>query len=200
MQRKKGVARSEDHQMETKGKRPGRIARPENPIPQAVPAETPIQIQPDEAAEQELAVGPSPPDVAIRRRTSLAPTISATCGGLTDFGGKTLVAAEESRAAMARWFDALSEVMAGLARLGIDTVTRTAIEMLAVKSLSDAIAVNGSFARASFDNWIGGSAKFSELGVKLAVESSRPFLAHLGESWGCTAHPGGSRSEERITP
>ena len=76
---------------------------------------------------------------------------------------------------MARGFDALSEEMAGLARCGIQTVTRTAIEMLAVKSFSDAIAVNVSFARASFDNWIRGSVKFSELGVKLAVESSRPI-------------------------
>jgi len=169
--------------METRGKRPGRIAPPpENPIPQAVPAETPIQIQPHEAAEPDLAVAPSRPEVAVRRRTSLVPTIRATRGELADFGGKALVAVEESRDAMARRFDALSDVMAGLARCGIDTVTRTAIEMLAVKSFSDAIAVNANFARASFDNWIDGSAKFSELGVKLAVESSRPFLAHLSES------------------
>jgi Phasin protein len=192
MQRKKGVARSEDHQMETKGKRSGRIAPPpENHIPQAVPAETPIQIPPHETAEPDPAVALTRLDVAVPHRTSLVPTISATGGGLADFGGKALVAVEESRAAMARGFDALSEEMAGLARCGIDTVTRTAIEMLAVKSFSDAIAVNASFARASFDNWIGGSAKFSELGVKLAVESSRPFLAHLGESWGFTAHAGG---------
>lgn len=178
--------------METKGKRSGRIAPPpENPIPQAVPAETPIQIQPHEAAEPDPAVAPRRLDVVLPHRTSLAPTISATGGGLADFSGKALVAVEESRAAMARGFDALSEEMAGLARSGIDTVTRTAIEMLAVKSFSDAIAVNASFARASFNNWIGGSAKFSELGVKLAVESSRPFLAHLGERWGFTAHPGG---------
>ena len=183
MQRKKGAARSEDHQMETKGKRSGRIAPPpENPIPQAVPAETPIQIQPHEAAKPEPAVAPSRLDVAVQRHTSLVPTIDATCGELADFSGKALVAVAESRAAMARGFDALSEEMAGLARCGIQTVTRTAIEMLAVKSFSDAIAVNVSFARASFDNWIRGSVKFSELGVKLAVESSRPFLAHLGDS------------------
>jgi hypothetical protein len=191
MQLKKGVARNKDHQMETKRTRSGRIAPPpENPILQAVPAETPIQIQPYEAAKPEPAVAPSRPDVAVQRHTSLAPTISGTGGGLADFGGKALVAVEESRAAMARGFDALSEGMAGLARCGIDTVTRTAIEMLAVKSFSDAIAVNASFARASFDSWIGGSAKFSELGVKLVLESSRPFLAHLGESWGVTAHRG----------
>jgi hypothetical protein len=191
MQRKRGVARSEDHEMETKRTRSRRIAPPpENPIPQAVPAETAIQVQPYKAAEPEPAVAPSRPDVAMQRGTSLVPTISATRGEVADFGWKALVAVEESRAAMARGFDALSEEMVGLARCGIDTVTRTAIEMLAVKTFFDAIAVNSSFARASFDNWIGGSAKFSELGVKLAVESSRPFLAHLGERRGFTAHPG----------
>ena len=179
--------------MGTKGKRSGRIAAPpENPIPQAVPSETPIQIQPQEAADPDLVMAPSrPDDVAVQRLPSLVPTTSAKRDRLAHFGGKALVAAEESRAAVARGFDALSEEMAALARSGIDTVTRTAIEMLAVKSFSDAVAVNASFARASFDNWMGGSAKFSELGVKLAVESSRPFLTHLSESWGFAAYPGG---------
>jgi len=167
--------------METKGKRSGRIAAPpENPILQAVPAETPIQIQPHEAAEPDPIVAPSPRDLVVQRVSSLAPAISARRGELVDFGSGTLAAMEESRVAMARGFDALSEEMAGLARCGINTIARTAIEMLAVKSFSDAIAVNASFARASFDNWIGGSARFSELGVKLAVESSRPFLTTPG--------------------
>jgi hypothetical protein len=177
--------------METKGKRPGRVAPPpENPVPQAAPAETPNHIPPGDARESDSAVTPSPRDLVVQGVSSLAPAISARCGELVDFGNGALVAVEESRAALACGFDALSEEMAALARSGIDTVTRTAIDMLAVKSFSDAIAVNASFARASLDNWIGGSAKFSELGVKLAVESSRPFLAHLGESWGFTAHRG----------
>ena len=178
--------------METKGKRSGRIAAPpENPILQAVPAETPIQIQPHEAAEPDPIVAPSPRDLVVQRVSSLAPAISARRGEFVDFGSGALAAMEESRVAVARGFDALGEELAELARCGIDTVTRTAIEMLAVKTFFDAVAVNSSFARASFDNWIGGSAKFSELGVKLAVESSRPFLAHLGERRGFTAHPGG---------
>jgi hypothetical protein len=169
--------------METKGKRSGSGALPsEKPVPQAAPGETPNQILPVDARESDPVVAPSPRDVVLQRVSSLAPAISARRGELVDFGGGALAAMEESRVAMARGFDALSEEMAGLTRCGIDTVTRTAIEMLAVKSFSDAIAVNASFARASFDNWIGGSAKFSELGVNLAVESSRPFFTRLGDS------------------
>jgi Phasin protein len=192
MQRNKGVACNEDHQMETKGKRSGRGAtRSEKPVPQAAPAETSSQIPPGDARESDPVVTPSPRDVVVQRVSSLAPAISARRGEFVDFGSGALAAMEESRVAVARGFDALGEELAELARCGIDTVTRTAIEMLAVKTFFDAIAVNSSFARASFDNWIGGSAKFSELGVKLAVESSRPFLAHLGERRGFTAHPGG---------
>jgi Phasin protein len=191
MQRNKGVAGNEDYQMETKGKRSGRGAAPsEKPVPQAAPAETPNHIPPRDASESGPVATPSPRDLVVRRVSSLAPAISARRGELTDFGSGALAAIEESRIAMARGFDALGEEMAELARCGIDTVARTAIEMLAVKTFSDAIAVNSSFARASFDNWLGGSAKFSELGVKLGVESWRPFLAHLG-SWGVTVHRGG---------
>jgi Phasin protein len=186
------VAWNEDRQMESKGKRSGRIALPpENPIPQAVPAETPNPIPSSDARESDPVVALSPRDVVVQRVSSLAPAISAGRGELVDFGSGALAAIEESRVAMARGFDALSEEMAGLARCGIDTATRTAIEMLAVKSFSDAIAVNTSFARASFDNWIGGSAKFSELGVKLAVEWSRPFFTRLGKSWSFAPPPGG---------
>jgi Phasin protein len=192
MQGNKGVARSKDYQMETKGKRSGRSAAPpENPVPKAAPAETPFHIRPHEATEPNPVVAPSRPDAVVQRVGSLVPAISATRGELADFGREALTAIDESRAAMARGFDALSEEITGLARGGIDTAVRTAIEMFAVRSFADAIAVNVSFARASFDNWIGVSAKFSELGVKLAVESSRPFLTRLGKSRSFAARSGG---------
>ena len=178
--------------METKGKRRGRSAASfENPVPQAVPAETPMQIQPREMAGPSPAMVPSQAEVVEQRIPSALPATSAPRGQPAGFGSGAFAAIDESRAAMARGFDALSEELAGLARCSIDTTARTAIEMLAVKTLSDAIAVNASFARTSFDNWLGGSAKFSELGVKLAVESSRPFFAHLAKSWSLAPRPGG---------
>src|SRR5277367_476728 len=101
--------------METKGKRSARIAAPpENPIPQTVPSETPIQIQPQAAADSDLVMAPSRSDVAVQRLPSLVLTTNATRGRPAYFGGNALVAAEESRAAGARGFDALSEEMAAL--------------------------------------------------------------------------------------
>jgi hypothetical protein len=60
---------------------------------------------------------------------------------------------------------------------GIDMAARTATQMLSVKTLSDVIAVNVGFACSSFDTLVSGSAKLSELGVRLAAEAAQPFLS-----------------------
>jgi Phasin protein len=182
--------------METRGKRTRRIAAPPEGLAvqrvvspseiAAVPpvaAETVIQAHPLETAEPNPSSAPPEQDVVVQRVSSPVPAINAPHGERTDFGSESFAAIEEFRAATTRGFDALSEELAGLARCGMDTAARTAIDMLAVKTLSDAIAVNSCFARASFDNWLESSAKLSELGMKLVVESTRPFLARLSKNW-----------------
>ncbi len=89
----------------------------------------------------------------------------------------------ESQTALARGLEAMSVEVTGLAISGIDAATRTATDMLGVKTLSDAIEVNAGFTRSSFDALVGGSAKLSELGMKLATEASQPILTQLGKSW-----------------
>jgi len=174
--------------METKGKRIARVAGPSEPpmMPTetpTTPTETPLQIPPDGAAETSALPPVLPTDTVMYRVSPAAPPPSAQRDELGNFGREAFAAVAESRTALARGFEALSAEWAGLARCGIDTAARTAIEMLAVKTVSDAIAVNAGFARSSFDNWIGSSAKFSELGVKLAADASRPFLERLGNGW-----------------
>ena len=97
-------------------------------------------------------------------------------------GRETLAMLAEWRAALSHGLDALGEEAAALARGSIEVTARTAVDMLAVRTWSDALAVNAGFARASFDNWLGGSARFSELGAKLAIESWHPLIARLGKS------------------
>ena len=80
----------------------------------------------------------------------------------------TAAALAQSQAALARGFEALSAEMAGLALSGMNVAARTATRLLAVKTLADAIEVNAGFTCSSFDTLVGGSAKLSELGVKLA--------------------------------
>ncbi len=124
----------------------------------------------------------------MRRSQPSAEAAAAAAKGsssddLADFGRETFAALVQSQTAVARGLGALTAEMTGLAISGIDVAARTATDMLGVKTLSDAMEVNTGFARSSFDTLVGGSAKLSELGVKLATEASQPLLTQLGRSW-----------------
>ena len=107
----------------------------------------------------------------------------ASSEDLADLGRDTFAALVQSQTAMARGLEALSAELAGLALSGIDATARTATDMLAVKTLSDAIEVNAAYTRSSFVALVGSSAKLSELGAKLAAEASQPILTQLGKGW-----------------
>lgn len=94
-----------------------------------------------------------------------------------------LAALAQSQAALAHGLEALSAEMAGLALSGMDAVTRMASKMLGIRTLSDAIEVNAGFTCSSFDALVGGSARLSELGMKLAAETSQPLFGQLGRGW-----------------
>lgn len=184
--------------METKGKRTVRVVRsPVAPIPEDKPPEAaaqalppePIQALPPELTETAAAVTPEPPEVVVERVPASMPEIAPSPHESAELGDDAFAAIEEARTAVARGFHALSDEVVDLARCGIDTSARTAIEMLSVRTFSDVITVNAGFARASLDNWLDGSAKFCELGVTLAVETARPFLARLSQGWSPAGRP-----------
>jgi hypothetical protein len=179
--------------MESKGRRAVRAA-----APGAIPAETvnlaatsPGAGKPVEGPAQEFV--PEPPvEVAAPVVTVAAPprvdTLAAAAKNasgeeVADFGREVFAALVKSQTALARGLEAMSVEVTGLAISGIDAATRTATDMLGVKTLSDAIEVNAGFTRSSFDALVGGSAKLSELGMKLATEASQPILTQLGKSW-----------------
>jgi len=180
--------------MESKGRRSSRRAGPNtNPVEAVLPAETPPgSAKPAESAAEALISAKSPAEVVMPGATSMAlPNVEAlaetaksdSSEHLADFGREAFAAFVQSQTAMARGLEALGVELAGLALSGIDAAARTATDMLAVKTLSDVIEVNAGFTRSSFDALVGGSAKLSELGVKLAAEASQPILTQLGESW-----------------
>jgi len=154
----------------------------ETPAAEAVPAEIPAS---PAVAETPAAV------VATAPISALPPSVSIPAGeppresrrDQTPFASEAFAALAESQAALARGLEALGAEVAGLTRSGIDATARTATEMLKVKTLSDAIAVNALFARHSFDAVVGGSARLSELGMKLATEASQPIMTQIGKGW-----------------
>ena len=187
--------------MESKGRRAPRAAGPveapakvdkavEVPVEVAAPTETAIKLGSraetiTEAAEisryLEASVTATPePAVSSEPPVEVK---SATPEKVTDFGRGTLAALAESQAALARGLEAWNAEMAGLALSGIDAAARAATKMLGIKTLSDAIEVNAGFTCSSFDVLVGGSARLSQLGAKLAAETSQPLFNQLGEGW-----------------
>lgn len=180
--------------MESKGRRAGRAA-----APGAIPAEAvnrtstspgagkPVEVPAEEFIPAEASVEVVAPVVTVAAPPSgdtLAAVAKNSSGEeVADFGREVFAALVQSQAAVAQGLEALSVEVTGLAISGIDAATRTATDMLGIKTLSDAIEVNAGFTRSGFDALVGGSAKLSELGMKLATEASRPILTQLGKSW-----------------
>jgi hypothetical protein len=179
--------------MESKGRRAVRAAAPgaipaaavnstaippgagkpvEGPAEEFIPAEAPVEVV------APVVTVAAPPSVGLA-----AAAKNSSGEEVADFGREVFAALVQSQTAVARGLEALSVEVTGLAILGIDAATRTATDMLGVKTLSDAIEVNAGFTRNSFDALVGGSAKLSELGMKLATEASQPILTQLGKSW-----------------
>jgi Phasin protein len=167
--------------MESKGRRSPRMTAPAH-IPAARPApEAADPVRVDKPVEEFEA----PPDVVVQR---ILPPVPAPLPPATpavlpeDVGPDIFAAVAESRAALIRGVVSIGDELASFARYSIDAAAHTAIQMLGVKTWADAVAVNSSFTRASFDHWLESTAKTSELGVKLAVESSRPFVNKFGQN------------------
>ena len=190
--------------METKGRRAPRAVGPiETPAEPVKPVEAPvIAKEPAEAPTEppkaaEILLGAAKPAETAVDFADLAVTPASQPGvaaltkvakgtspdDLAHFSRDAFAALAQSQAALARGLEALSVEMAGLALSGIDTAARTATKMLGIKTLSDAIEVNAGFTCSSLDALVGGSAKLSELGVKLAAETSQPILTQFGKDW-----------------
>ena len=137
----------------------------------------------DQVSAEPPAEGATPTATSMAAPSveALAETVkSASPKDLAGIGSEAFAALVQSQTAVARGLEALSAELTGLALSTIDTATRTATDLLAVRTLSDAIEVNAGFGRNSFVALVGGSAKLSELGAKLAAEASQPILKQLG--------------------
>jgi hypothetical protein len=115
--------------------------------------------------------------------SAVVPPSIAAPANIAGTGGDTRAMLSESQAAVSRGLQALGDELACYARQSMDTLARTAIESLSVKTWSDAVAVNSRLARTSFDQWVDSAAKVSELGIKLTNDAAKPFLTKMGVAW-----------------
>src|SRR5579862_735731 len=178
-----------DGVMESRGRRgPGpRIGGPSRrPISSAPNLENPVPVQEPErdaapgieaaAADDAPAAASTPSWVAAESISSGSQAGPQTIGEpppapsepAAEFGGLS-----EMQASFAQGLAQLSEEVNAFLRRSIDNAAQTGIDLLGVRTWSDAIAANSKYAQTCFDLWVDSSARISELGIKLALESSR---------------------------
>jgi hypothetical protein len=110
------------------------------------------------------------------------------------YGQKALSAIAESQAAMARGLEALALEVTGLTRTAVAAAGDSATAMLGARTVAEAVEVQIGFARRSFEAAASGSARLSELCLKLVGDASRPLIAPVtAPGAGADADHGGFR-------
>jgi hypothetical protein len=190
--------------MESKGRRAPRVARPTTapaeqgePLMSAPIAESPAEPLSEPSGPDHVSTATAKPaEIALDAASAVADAASSprvappapiaqrmTASEASHFSRDTLAALAQSQAALSRGLEALSAEMANLALSEIDSVRRTATQMLSAKTLSDAVAVNAGFTYSSLERLVGSSAKLSELSLRLATEAYQPILSQIGKGW-----------------
>jgi hypothetical protein len=189
--------------MESKGRRASRAARPVEATAQPdKPVEAPIIAagpaagsgeppRPAVTVAEASQPAESSDDIEISAAAATSSLNPAACvraegqapKNAANLGREVIAALAQSQAALARGLDALGAEMAGLALSGMETAAQTANKMLGIKTLSDAIEVNAGFTCNSLDALVGGSARLSELGMKLAAEASQALFRQFERGW-----------------
>lgn len=147
-------------------------------------------VSPADRPETEAGAEREAPQLSEQEPLAAPPQGSAAPPGEPEQGAPSADVAAEAGAAPgipqeipSRGWEAVNEAVAGYACRSIDLAARSAIDMLGVKTWSDAVAVNTALARSGFEEWLDSSAKISAAGVDLAAESVKPVVCGLGELW-----------------
>ena len=127
------------------------------------------------------AMPPTEP-VAALPKTPAVPALPAPYR--VPAGGETFLSAFQasfaslgaSQSAVASDVNAMALEMNGLARSNLTAATDSVAALLAAKSLADAVEVQLGFVRRCLDAAADGSTRLGKLGLKLALDASRPML------------------------
>ena len=88
----------------------------------------------------------------------------------------------ESQRAFASGVNALALELAGMARAGITETGDSAAALAGARNLTEAVEIQLGFARRGIEAMLAGSARLSEIGVRLSTEATRPIVARLAVS------------------
>lgn len=104
-----------------------------------------------------------------------APDAIKGFGEFTDFGKANLDATIKAGAIAAKGFEAIGKQFSDYNTKALEAGVANAKALFGVKSVQEAIELQSSFARTSFDNFVAEGTKMSELTAKVAQDASEPL-------------------------
>jgi phasin family protein len=103
---------------------------------------------------------------------------------LADLGRENMAAVVRANTALSSGLEAIGKEVILYARSSFEQAAETATALLAARTFEDVFQLNSEFAKANLERLIEGSAKLSEMGIKLANDA----LAPLGGRVEATIH------------
>ena len=134
----------------------------------------------ERSAPAQAAAGPERP--AAKAGARLGRAGAAAFGGYDDaaaFNRATVEALLASTVLVAKGVEDIAKAWLEFTQRSVQDGTAAAKAIVEAKSLREAVALQGDYARASFDSLVAESGKVSEISVKLADEALRPIRARV---------------------
>jgi hypothetical protein len=174
--------------MEGRSRRTPRVSTPGENRPLAAappPSDSPPPAEPPEGVPAAIADEPAlaQPTATSDDEAAPPPTEKPAEPVTAKPVDHMLAAIDQTRTALARGLESIGDEVASLARQNLDASAHAAIQLLGVKTWADAFAVNSGLARTSLDHWLDSTAKVSELGIRLAIDCSKPLASEWGRVW-----------------
>ena len=108
---------------------------------------------------------------------------------LSRLGQGNLEAVVAANQALARGAEEISKEIFGIAQSSFENAAATAKALLGVKTLQDVIELQNSVAKNAVENFLGNSAKLSELTLRVANEAAQPLKARVDATIEQLANP-----------
>jgi hypothetical protein len=151
---------------EFKAKQPAMRAKAADSAAEAIPSAEPAAV-----AHPVTPFAARPPPAPQRTQSAADDMFAACCGTMAGIG--------ESQRAVVSGIKALALAMSDLAHANLTVAGDSATAMVGARNFTAAVEIQLGFARRSFDSLLAGSARLSEIGVRLTREASRPIVAPL---------------------
>lgn len=102
--------------------------------------------------------------------------------GVSQIGKDNVEAVVKSSQILAKSAEQLGRAIAGFTQSSLEIGAQAGQALLGVKTLRDLVEVQSEFARNSFDHFVAGTSKISDMTVKVANEALEPINQCMNES------------------